>query len=708
MEGVLSSSSSTFTWNQKVEYVTEPPPPTNLSTTAPFPATFFPTTFSSAAFAVDAAQTRAPLPMESFDIIVAALEKTRGHRLSAEQVAICRHIYEQNDKSLSDAPHGHAQADSRHMMIDSVAGSGKTSTLLMCLWFLPPNAKVLLLSFNKTVQQTLELEVRRNLVQTIKSLGRELPDCSIYTCHAHGLAALKRHFPGASTNGAWGAGDDVADNKYQAIRQAIDELNCKHLHKTWSWHMQSMLKLLMNLAVDCPSVNDSHARGGPQMCEEFVISTGKKYGVPIPSGPSRAHQGPSAPSKAPSVSKNRRSGKKSQNGEQARLGRAEQGNVVLRKVYDDYMRVLYRAYQICCQRQARFDFSDMVYLPVRLNLPLIQYDVVLIDEAQDLNAIQIEMIARTIKAADSLNRGGRIIFVGDKNQAIYGFRGADTEAISTIQRRFNTMQFPLHTCWRCPKNVIRLAQASVPYINARPGAPDGKAVIHNCYSRYDRNLDTDVICDRLFALSSRDQTKGHLVLCRTNAPLIKLALELFQRGIDCFLAADTLRGALEKLLHIIDEQEWIQGRRLKDRVEHYRSWKQKNILEEGEDNFEKNDQLDSLHAIVKAMGDPTVAEVSRLITRLFTAPSCSGGAGGAGGANSSACSRIKLATIHQCKGQEEDFVYLIKPSLLPHPYTVQTAQTMETRWQLDQEENLRYVAVTRAKQEFHYFKDTQE
>jgi superfamily I DNA/RNA helicase len=58
------------------------------------------------------------------------------------------------------------------------------------------------------------------------------------------------------------------------------------------------------------------------------------------------------------------------------------------------MAVLFRAYELCCQRQSYFDFTDMVYLPIRQGLPLIQYDVVLIDEAQDLNAIQIEMISR--------------------------------------------------------------------------------------------------------------------------------------------------------------------------------------------------------------------------------------------------------------------------------------------------------------------------
>jgi hypothetical protein len=158
----------------------------------------------------------------------------------------------------------------------------------------------------------------------------------------------------------------------------------------------------------------------------------------------------------------------------------------------------------------------------------------------------------------SIRPGGRIIFVGDKNQAIYGFRGADTQAIETINRRFNTVRFPLHICWRCPVNVISVAKELVPYIEARPGAPAGVARRHEG--------------DRMISkfLKNRDRTRTHLILCRTNAPLIQLALQLLPDGVDCFLTADTLRGQLDKLLKYIEEQDWIRGRQLKDRVDQYR------------------------------------------------------------------------------------------------------------------------------------------
>jgi len=121
---------------------------------------------------------------------------------------------------------------------------------------------------------------------------------------------------------------------------------------------------------------------------------------------------------------------------------------------------------------------------------------VLIDESQDLNAVQIELISRSIAA-----EAGRVIFVGDKNQSIYGFRGADTHAIDTVMKRFNALPLPLHVCWRCPVEVINSARLLVPRIRARPGAPIGRAVI--------RPAD-----DLMDILMRRDTRLGHLVLCR--------------------------------------------------------------------------------------------------------------------------------------------------------------------------------------------------
>src|SRR5262249_51141088 len=53
---------------------------------------------------------------------------------------------------------------------------------------------------------------------------------------------------------------------------------------------------------------------------------------------------------------------------------------------------------------------------------------------------------------------------------------------------------------------------------------------------------------------------------------------------------------------------------------------------------------------------------------------------------------VLLSTIHRAKGLERDVVYLIESRLLPHPRAT-------AAWELEQERNMAYVAVTRAKRE---------
>ncbi|GAG43086.1 unnamed protein product, partial [marine sediment metagenome] len=69
------------------------------------------------------------------------------------------------------------------------------------------------------------------------------------------------------------------------------------------------------------------------------------------------------------------------------------------------------------------DFDDMCWLPIYLDLPANRFDFLFVDELQDTNAVQTELVLRSVKP------DGRIIGVGDRLQSIYAFRGADSEAM---------------------------------------------------------------------------------------------------------------------------------------------------------------------------------------------------------------------------------------------------------------------------------------
>lgn len=109
------------------------------------------------------------------------------------------------------------------------------------------------------------------------------------------------------------------------------------------------------------------------------------------------------------------------------------------------------------------DYTDMLYFPVLYNMQ-IPYSIkdylntVMVDEAQDLSILQQKFIQ---KLQSNFNR---FIFVGDKFQSIYAFAGADTHAIEKLDETFILQHLPLNICYRCPENVVRLAREIVPTI----------------------------------------------------------------------------------------------------------------------------------------------------------------------------------------------------------------------------------------------------
>jgi len=92
-------------------------------------------------------------------------------------------------------------------------------------------------------------------------------------------------------------------------------------------------------------------------------------------------------------------------------------------------------------RKARglWDFDDLISGTIKLftNYPQIaaaysgSYDALLVDEFQDTNPMQIDLLDML------LSKGASLYAVGDDDQAIYGFRGADIRPIRNFTTRFN-------------------------------------------------------------------------------------------------------------------------------------------------------------------------------------------------------------------------------------------------------------------------------
>jgi DNA helicase II / ATP-dependent DNA helicase PcrA len=168
------------------------------------------------------------------------------------------------------------------------------------------------------------------------------------------------------------------------------------------------------------------------------------------------------------------------------------------------------------------DFDDMIYLPATRNYRVWQNDWVLVDEAQDTNP------ARRALARKMLTPGGRSIWVGDDRQAIYGFTGADADAIDIICREFACKVMPLNVTYRCPKLVVAQANAFVPDIQAHESAPDG--VVSSMTA-------TD------FLNPAEKLQANDAILCRKTAPLVSTAFKLIKLGIPCLATSRAARSA---------------------------------------------------------------------------------------------------------------------------------------------------------------------
>jgi superfamily I DNA/RNA helicase len=149
------------------------------------------------------------------------------------------------------------------------------------------------------------------------------------------------------------------------------------------------------------------------------------------------------------------------------------------------------------------DFIDQIYMPAIFGSTLKRFNLVVVDEAQDLSATQHALVRR------SLQPNGQIIIIGDPAQAIYAWRGADNNSFYSLTTMFNLETFPLSVSFRCPKAVIAQAQRYVPDISAADTVPEGSYAV----------------------IDHLKLAPGDAYISRTNAPLIKQAYALLAKGI---------------------------------------------------------------------------------------------------------------------------------------------------------------------------------
>jgi len=143
---------------------------------------------------------------------------------------------------------------------------------------------------------------------------------------------------------------------------------------------------------------------------------------------------------------------------------------------------LYQMYDDQCQREGVVDFAELLLRTYELlsrNQPLRQhyqqrFQHILVDEFQDTNDLQYKWLK--LLAGHGEQGGGALFAVGDDDQSIYAFRGANVGNMSAFEREFHV------------KNLIKLEQNYRSHGHILDAA---NVLIANNSKRLGKNLRTD-------------------------------------------------------------------------------------------------------------------------------------------------------------------------------------------------------------------------
>ena len=160
---------------------------------------------------------------------------------------------------------------------------------------------------------------------------------------------------------------------------------------------------------------------------------------------------------------------------------------------------------------------DFYLKAFQLSKPKLDYDFILVDEAQDINGCVIDIV---------LEQSCKKVFIGDTYQSIYKFRGA-CNSLEILERERNVKIFYLTQSFRCPLSIAKIANNYLQVLGAKK---DFKGTL------------------REVSLDFEGKVKGNqrAVITRTNAKLFDIAVQnldkklFFVGGIESYNFNDLL------------------------------------------------------------------------------------------------------------------------------------------------------------------------
>lgn len=316
-------------------------------------------------------------------------------------------------------------------------------------------------------------------------------------------------------------------------------------------------------------------------------------------------------------------------------------------------------------------FDDQLYMSALFGGVFPKFGIVLVDEAQDLSPLNHIQLTKTSPPA------GRLIVVGDKHQAIYGFRGAHTSSMEKIRElKPQWTDLTLTLTFRCPKLIVQRQHNHVPAFQPFHTNPEGK------FFHLRRPEDTPPDepywhWSDLQVLRQEHTLQSVAIICRNNAPLFSTAFKLIRQGVGVTMLGRDIGKSLSTLAKkIIPTEADAAGSALAI-----------------------NKWIDQETSLARANGNDDKADSVYdrgycLLAVLETAPGADGRAGLLAALDrlfSNQSELVQLGTIHRVKGLEFDLVVFLDPWRVP------SKRSLDNPKELAQEMNLKYVAETRTK-----------
>lgn len=347
------------------------------------------------------------------------------------------------------------------------------------------------------------------------------------------------------------------------------------------------------------------------------------------------------------------------------------------------------------------------------------YDVVLADEVQDFNVAQQIILKKLIE------NGAKVVAVGDRNQSIYRFRGADSNAFGELGQMLTSMSKNKNVEYPLTKN-FRSRQAIIDFTNQEgeeaghvtnlvkgrdfkegPGKiGQGQATKYEM--SYDQAFDT--LNNEMKEMGEVKQTA---FLSRTNEPLVHASLNLMKKGIPFVILgkdiANELNNHIDKIIGLfrlnkqstVDELQMSLREHNDEQIEKHsgKAAKASNLKELKETTDAIMSSIDQFNE-ENGNDEATIFQFKQWLSKKF------GGVdidkSGAEGErirkelkkNMEENNPVILSTVHKSKGLQFQRVYILRDDLWPHPRSKRPED-------LEQELNNKYIGRTRAEDELH-------